>query len=67
MVLGCGFIKERRRAVFGVKFDVLKVRVFAQGVGVFAVKFYEPKSQSKICVFASNLAARASKFENIQT
>ncbi len=47
MVLGCGFIKERRRAVFGVKFDVLKVRVFARGVGVFAVKIYEPKAWVK--------------------
>jgi len=42
MVLGCGcgFLCKRCRAVFGVKFDVLKVRVFAQGAGVFAVKFY---------------------------
>ena len=66
MVLGCGFIRERRRAVFGVKFDVLKVRVFTQGVGVLVAKIWEPKSQSKICCFASNLAARASKFENIR-
>nr|WP_314179245.1 hypothetical protein [uncultured Campylobacter sp.] len=43
MVLGCGFVCKRRRAVFGVKFDVLKVWVFAQCVGVLAVKIYEPK------------------------
>ena len=38
MVLGCGFVSERRRDVFAVKFDVLKVRVFARGVGVLVAK-----------------------------
>nr|WP_314469238.1 hypothetical protein [uncultured Campylobacter sp.] len=63
---GCGFVDERCRAVFGVKFDACSVRVFVQSAGVFAVKFYEPKSQSKICGFGSNLAARIFKFENIR-
>ena len=50
MVLGYGFVCKRCRAVFCVKFDVLKVRVFAQGTGVLAVKIYKPKSLGKICV-----------------
>ncbi|MFC2428956.1 MAG: hypothetical protein ACFNTA_08375 [Campylobacter sp.] len=29
------------------KFDVLKVRVFAQGAGVLAVKIYEPEAWVK--------------------
>nr|WP_315016370.1 hypothetical protein [uncultured Campylobacter sp.] len=33
---------------------------------MFVVKFYEPKSLGKIYAFASNLAARACKFENIR-
>ena len=50
MVLGCVFVCKRRRAVFGVKFDAYRVRVFVQSAGVFAVKFYEPKAWVKFAL-----------------
>jgi len=67
MVLGCGFIGGRRRAVFGVKFDAYRVRVFYAGRGYACRQNLRAKSLGKICCFGSNLAAHVFKFEIIQT
>ncbi|MFC2571440.1 MAG: hypothetical protein ACFNUU_03440 [Campylobacter sp.] len=62
---GC-FTSEIRRAVFGVKFDAYRVRVFCVGCGCACCQNLRVKSLGKIYAFASNLAAHAYKFENIR-